>query len=254
LNGAIVNLLRVRIGSRKKRGPSVPMTRFTVTPIPTENNPTGIQIKFTEHPAAPLLSDLVLSEIAITEGAVLSDLVKVDATTYTVKSTFPVAGAYKVTITKDNVSPAAKSFSITKSPVGPTPVGYWGVAYNHLSQPPTYSSGIVPPTEADILALTGSIHEITGEKRNMIVNFEMDETDWRAATGKTSAYPTNASGRAFFITKDWGAPLAIVSSGFPVHEALSPFTITINGVTYSGVLANGAPPQYDGTAYNFTFV
>jgi hypothetical protein len=128
--------------------------------------------------------------------------------------------------------------------------GYWGVVYNQLTAP---FSPLTPPTAAQILALTG-INEITGSKRDMAVSFVLNEVDWRAATGHTGAFPFSASGRAFFITKNWGAPLGMTSSGFDVHEAFNSFSVTLNGVTYTGVFANGAPPQYDGTAYQFRVV
>ena len=134
------------------------------------------------------------------------------------------------------------------------PVGYWGVCYKHLTAPPPFSGGIIHPTAADIIALTAKT-EITGVKRNITVNFAMNEADWRAATGSVAAFPSSAAGRAFFITKNWGMPLGIVTSGFPALAAFDQtFSVELNGVTYTGVLANGAPPQYDGTAYIFQFL
>ena len=127
--------------------------------------------------------------------------------------------------------------------------GFWGVCYAHLTPP---FNTIVPPTAVELLSLTG-LHEIRGSKRDISVNFALNEVDWRAAGG-AGVFPTAASGRAFLITRIWGAPLAITSSGFPVNSAFDPFSILLNGQLYTGVIANDAPPQYDGTEYQFKFL
>jgi hypothetical protein len=147
--------------------------------------------------------------------------------------------------------------TMSDTPTTLAPAGYWGVAYNHLTYPFTT---IIPPTADEILALAeyGVLYEITGDMCNMAVNFEMNEDAWRAATGLQDAdeYPfwMEASGRAFFITQDWGTPLSIIRGGIDVLPAFTIFSVEINGVMYTGLIASGAPPQYEGMDYQFTFV
>ena len=255
LNGAIVNLLRVRIGNKKKKGEPVSGIKLTVTP---PSDPTMLRIDLTRTSvltdAGLTPASFVVGDFTVT-GATATNWTQVPGEfAWTFDISGLIGNSITVTVNKaPQVTAKPKTVYFTKTPPPPAPVGYWGVAYNHLTTPPPFTT-ITPPTESEFLALTAT-NVITGSKRNMTVSFDLNETDWRAATGDTtSPYPSAASGRAFFITQTWGTPIGVVTSGFPALSAFDPFTITINGTVYSGLIANGAPPQYDGTPYDFQFV
>ena len=239
---------------------------FLVSPtagysVAAEGTPTTSLLRITFNSNPGLVAGVTIPESAFNvTGASKGAVTKVSDTVYTmavsgIASGTPSVGVY---IIFDDVSDATVTVPVVTPggpvtpPTPPAPIGFWGVCYTHLTEPPPFTGPITPPTEEDILSLLG-LNTITGSKRNMNVNFDLNEADWRAKGG-TGVFPSAASGRAFFITRNWGSAISITSSGFPVHEAFDPFNIVINGIAYSGVLANDAPPQYDGTEYQFRFV
>ena len=202
---------------------------------------TSVSITLASAPDA----DLEAADIAISPNTVATKgtLTKVDETHYTLAITAISAGDATVTITKTGVVSTGKTAAVTYAAL----VGYWGVAYPDAASPTATT-----PTAAQILALT-SLNSIYGSKRNMDCAFNLNETDWTAAGG-TGTFASDAAGRAFFITTDWGTASAIMSNSTSVAEAFDAFSVEIDGVTYSGYVANNDPVVYDGTTYAFTFV
>lgn len=223
------------------------LASYTVTPVGTPT--TSLAIALTTN-ASEVSTDLTAAQITLSAGLTKGALTKVDAANYTLAVTVANSGtsSQNLRIAHQDVQPASVSFSV----VGP-PEGWYGVAYNHYTEPPPFSGATTPPTEAEIKALTSKV-EITGAKRNLTIGFVMNEADWRAATSDPGAYAEYACGRAFIITRSWGIPLGVVTSGFPAMSAFDQFSVVIDGVTYTGMIANSSPVVYEGTDYNWQFV
>jgi len=257
LNGAIVNLLRVRIGGKRRVKPPVPIARFTVTANGNNTTDTDLlTITFTKFPEL-VTSDLTAAEITLSSGLTKGTLTKIDTNTYTLAVTPTADGTQSVTIQKTDVSDKPVFVRVYWTAPPPTPpeeqiAGYWGVTYQHLSQPPSFTTDFqnsypVPPSAEEILALGTQLHEIKGAKRDISVQFALDEANWRSATGATGSFAMEAMGRGFLITT-WGNATAIETNGSPAHTIYSPFSVEINGTMYTGYVKNGSPAVYSGSA------
>ena len=257
VNGLLVNLIRVRIGKIKPAPatptpptPPTPPAAITFTAL-ADGDATTSSTKITLTLSAAPESDLAAADIALLPNTVATagTLTKISATVYELAMTPISTGTATVGITKTGITTATASVAVTlyTAPVASV-VGYWGVVHPDVR---TVSPSTTPTAE-EILGLH-ELNEITGTKRNIDCAFAMNAIDWQAAGG-TTPFETGASGRAFFITQDWGTATAITSNNFDVSEAFDPFTIELNGVSYSGYIANDSPVEYDGTAYTFAFV
>jgi len=241
LNGAIVNLLRVRIGSRKKSAPVVPISKFSVTPIPTSLDPTGILITFIENPLAPILGPLALSEISISGGIVPTSVTQTGPLTFEVSAPLTTAGTYQVTITKTNVTTKPVSFTFTKTPPPPVPTGWMGIWYPDSTATPLVPT--FPSFDGDAaVAFTGTT-EITGSVRTLDLTVDANVTDWNAIQPSPPvpfATWVNVGVRGFILVKGtaWGTITAWDGTGTFPYTAWTPISAVIGGVTYNGLLSN----------------
>ena len=236
VNGAMVNLLRVRIGASKrfKSDTSQDIT-YTVTANGSSTMGTDtITIQF----STALGTDLTKDELSCSIPT--GDLVKVSSTVYTLPVLNPEAGEATFSIGRAGVDNTTKHIQIYGATVA---IGYWGVCY------PDVVGRVVPTTDA-LKAIAKN--EITGLKRDIECAFVLNEAEWRAAGG-TGDFATECAGRAFFITTNWGEANSIFSNTFDVSDAFNPYIVTLHGVQYTGYISNGSPVVYDGTPYLFKF-
>lgn len=238
VNGALVNLLRVRIGAghATKGAESSDDLQYTVSANGSETTGTDtITIQFVSAPATDLTKDELSCSIPT------GDLVKISPTVYTLSVVGAETGQATFSIGREGIDNSTKYIQIWGTQLA---MGWWGVCY------PDVVDRVIP-TGTAILELA-SKHEISGNKRNLECAFTLNEADWRAAGG-TGDFATECAGRAFFITRSWGDAESIFSNTFDVSDAFNRFNITIEGTMYTGYLANGSPVVYDGTPYLFKF-
>lgn len=251
VNWLMANLLRVRIGKNKPGATQpAPPASITFTAL-ADGDATHTSTKITLTLSAAPESDIAAADITLTPAttATAGALTKISGTVYELAITPVSSGTASVAITKTGIAmtPATTDVVLYEAPVAAA-VGYWGVVHPDVR---AVSPSTTPAAE-EILELH-ELNEITGVKRNIDCTFTMNAIDWQAAGG-TTPFENGASGRAFFLTQDWGTATAITSNSFNVSEAFDPFTIELNGVSYSGYIANDSPVEYDGTHYTFTFV
>ena len=238
VNGALVNLLRVRIGVGRATKGAEPSDDLQYTVSANGSATTGtdtITIQFVSAPAPDLTKEELSCSIPTGE------LVKISPTVYTLSVVGAQTGRATFSIGREGIDNSTKYIQIWGTQMA---MGWWGVCY------PDVVGRVIPTGEA-ILELA-SKHKISGSKRNLECAFTLNEADWREAGG-TGDFDTECAGRAFFITRTWGDAESIFSNTFDVSDAFNRFNITINGTMYTGYLANGSPVVYDGTPYLFKF-
>lgn len=233
-----------------------PITFTAVADGDATTTSTKITLTFASAPSA----DVVATDVALTPVTVATKgtLTKISSTVYELSITPVATGTATVTITKTGVSGSGVTANVNKyvapePPAPPAPVGYWGVCYPDARA----SNPSATPTAEEIMALTGKT-EITGEKRNIAVTFVMNDGDWQRVAGDEADYFDAEGGRGFFITKedaDWGDVLEITQNGADVSNTFGPFSIVIDGTTYSGYIELG-PVFYpaSNTPTTFKFV
>ena len=255
LNGVIVNLLRVRIGGMMRALPSIPITRFSVAAIDELDLTTKLRIVFREHVDAPLTSPLQLSDIQISGGASLSNLVLVDTVTFEVDVTFATSGLYEVMIAKANVSDRPVRVNLGKSSSTiETSIGWYGVVY------PTNLSSIgnvtFPTIDDSVLKFAATV-EITGEKRTLVTTPEPLQEDWDVI-GFSPPVPfsqwDDLAYRTFICIRgnDWGEiRIGDSTESFDQTAGWTDFSMTVNGIVYNGKYS---PNQGATTPVNFRFL
>jgi len=244
LNGAIVNLLRVRIGGKKRLRSTAPSARFSVT---ASGNPTNLlTITFTRFPEL-ITPDLTADDIIVSGGLIKGTLAKINATTYTLAVTVPQGASVNqtITITRSEIhgNPVAVQITLPPPlpPPPPAPIGWFGVLYPEAGAAPGGGTlTAFAPFDASFLD-RASTTEITGAKRNIDVTTSPTEEEWNAIQpappGAWSLWD-DWGYRVFIVTRNWGSPQAWdITQTFNQTSGFTPVSVTIDGTEYSGLMS-----------------
>jgi len=244
LNGAIVNLLRVRIGGKKRLKATASIARFSVT---ASGNPTNLlTITFTRFPEL-ITPDLTVDDLIVSGNLTKGTLTKVNASTYTLEVSVPqgASAAQTVTITRSEVSGNPIAVQITLPPPlpppPPAPIGWFGVLYPEAGAAPGGGATTAfAPLDASFLD-RATTTEITGTKRSIDVNTSPIEAEWNAILpappGDWSLWD-DWGYRVFIVTRNWGSPQAWdITQTFHQTSGFTPVSVTIDGIEYSGLMS-----------------